>query len=60
VAAVIRVDEIWLAVDPLDMRAGFETALARAVKVSGAAHPHHAYLFTIRRAKSIRMSARVM
>ncbi len=42
---MIRVDEIWLAVDPLDMRAGFDTALARVVKVFGAAHPHHAYLF---------------
>ncbi|WP_321876043.1 hypothetical protein [Burkholderia cenocepacia] len=38
VAAVIRVDEIWLAVDPLDMRAGFDTALARVVNVFGAAH----------------------
>lgn len=38
VAAVIRVDAIWLAVDPLDMRAGFDTALGRVVKVFGAAH----------------------
>lgn len=29
VAAVIRVDAIWLATEPLDMRAGTETALAR-------------------------------
>ncbi|WP_109478945.1 transposase [Paraburkholderia sp. C35] len=33
----IRIDEAWLAVDPLDMRAGFDTALARVVKVFGAA-----------------------
>ncbi len=32
---MIRVDEIWMAVDPLDMRAGFDTALARVVKVFG-------------------------
>ena len=32
VDALIRVDEIWLAVDPLDMHAGFDTALARVVK----------------------------
>ncbi len=40
---MICVNEIWLATDPLDMRAGFDTALARVVKVFGAAHPHHAY-----------------
>ena len=50
VAAVIRVDEIWLAVDPLDMRAGFDTALARMVTVFGAAQPNHAYLLSNRRA----------
>jgi hypothetical protein len=27
------------------MRAGTDTALGRIVKVFGAAHPHHAYLF---------------
>jgi hypothetical protein len=31
------------------MRVGFDTALARVVKVFGAAHPHHAYLFANRR-----------
>ncbi|WP_394474976.1 hypothetical protein [Ralstonia mannitolilytica] len=41
--ALIRVDAIWLAVEPLDMRAGTETILARVVKVFGAARPHHAY-----------------
>jgi transposase len=55
VAAVIRVDEVWLAVDPLDMRAGFDTALARVVKVFGAAHPRHAYLFTNRRANRVKV-----
>ena len=45
VVALIRVDAIWLAVEPLDMRAGTETILARVVKVFGAARPHHAYLF---------------
>lgn len=42
---MIRVDEMWLATEPLDMRAGTETILARVVKVFGAAQPHHAYLF---------------
>ncbi|GAB3459938.1 MULTISPECIES: hypothetical protein [Azotobacter] len=40
-----RVDAIWLASEPLDMRAGTETALARVVAVFGAAKPHNAYLF---------------
>jgi len=50
VASLIRVDAVWLATEPIDMRAGTETALARVVKVFGAAHPHHAYLFANRRA----------
>lgn len=49
-AALIRVDAIWLAVQPLDMRAGTESALARVVNVFGEARPHHAYLFANRRA----------
>ena len=32
---MIRIDEIWLATEPLDMRAGPDTALARVVKVFG-------------------------
>jgi transposase len=47
---MIRVDSVWLAVRPLDMRLGTEAALARVVTVFGAAHPHHAYLFANRRA----------
>jgi hypothetical protein len=41
---LIRIDAVWMATEPLDMRAGPETALARVVQVFGAAHPHHAYL----------------
>jgi hypothetical protein len=43
VAAVIRVDALWLAVEPLDMRTSTETALARVVNVFGEARPHRAY-----------------
>jgi hypothetical protein len=39
---VIRVDAVWLAVQPLDMRMGAEAALARVVNVFSAARPHHA------------------
>jgi transposase len=54
-AAVIRVDSVWLAVEPLDMRSGTEAALARVVRVFGAAHPHHAYLFANRRANRMKV-----
>ncbi|MCY0389976.1 IS66 family insertion sequence element accessory protein TnpB [Robbsia sp. Bb-Pol-6] len=52
---MIRIDAIWLAVEPMDMRAGTETALARVVKVFGAAHPHHAYLFANARANRLKV-----
>jgi len=52
---VIRIDAIWLATIPLDMRAGCDTALARVVSVFGAAHPHTAYLFTNQRGNRIKV-----
>ena len=52
---MIRVDALWLAVEPLDLRAGTEAALARVVAVFGAARPHHAYLFANRRANRIKV-----
>ena len=52
---MIRVDAVWLAVEPLDMRAGAESALARVVNVFGAARPHHAYLFANRRANRMKV-----
>lgn len=55
VVAVIRIDAAWLAVEPLDMRAGTDSALVRVVQVFGAAHPHHAYLFANRRANRIKV-----
>ena len=51
---MIRVDEVWMAVQPLDMRMGSEAALARVVAVFGAAHPHHAYVFANRRANRMK------
>jgi transposase len=51
---LIRVDAVWMAVQPLDMRLGTEAALARVVSVFGAAHPHHAYLFANRRANRMK------
>ena len=52
---MIRIDAVWLAIEPMDMRAGTDTALARVVKVFGAAHPHTAYLFANRRANRMKV-----
>lgn len=52
---MIRIDEIWLAIEPLDMRAGPDTALARVVQVFGAAKPHCAYLFTNKRCNRMKV-----
>ena len=52
---MIRIAALWLATEPLDMRAGTESALARVVTVFGAARPHHAYLFANRRANRMKV-----
>jgi transposase len=54
-AGVIRVDAVWRAVEPVDLRLGPESALARVVAVFGAAQPHHAYLFTNRRSNRLKI-----
>ena len=52
---MIRIEAVWIATEPMDMRAGTDTALARVVTVFGAAHPHHAYLFANRRANRMKV-----
>ena len=52
---MIRIEAVWLASDPMDMRAGTDTVLARVVRVFGSAQPHHAYLFTNRRANRMKV-----
>jgi transposase len=52
---VIRVEAVWLAVQPLDMRMGAEAALARVVNVFGAARPHHAYMFANKRTDRLKV-----
>jgi transposase len=52
---MIRIDAVWLATQPLDMRAGVDSCLARVVQVFGAAHPHSAYLFANRRANRMKV-----
>lgn len=52
---MIRIDAVWLATAPMDMRAGTDTALARVISVFGAAHPHTAYLFANARANRMKV-----
>ena len=52
---MIRVDAAWIAVEPMDMRAGVDTALARVVNVFGEARAHHAYLFVNKRANRMKV-----
>ena len=52
---MIRIEAIWLAVEPMDMRAGTEAALGRVVRVFGEARPHHAYMFANRRANRMKV-----
>ncbi|MBT9504772.1 MAG: IS66 family insertion sequence element accessory protein TnpB [Burkholderiaceae bacterium] len=52
---MIRVDAVWLCVEPMDLRAGTESALTRVVNVFGSARPHHAYLFANRRANRLKV-----
>jgi len=52
---MIRIDAIWLATQPLDMRAGIDSALGRVIKIFGVAHPHTAYLFANARANRMKV-----
>lgn len=52
---MIRIDAVWLAVDPIDMRAGADRLLASVVHVFGAARAHHGYLFANARSTRVKM-----
>jgi len=52
---VIRIDALWLCVQPLDMRAGAERLLAHVVLALGRAQAHHGYLFANARATRIKL-----
>lgn len=52
---MIHVEAIWLATEPMDMRAGPDTALARVIQVFGQAKPHHAYLFANKRGNRVKI-----
>jgi transposase len=52
---MIRIDALWLAVEPVDMRAGADRLLARVVQVFGAAQSHHGYLFANARCTRVKL-----
>ena len=52
---MIRIDAMWLAVEPLDMRAGADRLLARVVEVFGGAQAHHGYLFANARGTRVKL-----
>ena len=52
---MIRIDAVWLALQPMDMRAGADRLLARVVQVFGAAQAHHGYLFANSRSTRIKL-----
>lgn len=55
VAEMIRIDAMWLAVQPVDMRSGSERLLAQVVQVFGAAQAHHGYLFANARGTRLKL-----
>ncbi|MBA2350566.1 MAG: IS66 family insertion sequence element accessory protein TnpB [Burkholderiales bacterium] len=52
---MIRIDSLWLAVEPIDLRAGADRLLARVVQVFGAARSHNGYIFANARASRIKL-----
>lgn len=52
---MLRFDQIWLAREPLDMRAGPDTALARVIQSFGTAKHHTAYVFANQRANRMKI-----
>ena len=52
---MIRIDAMWLATEPIDMRSGADRLLARVVQVFGAAQAHHGYLFANARGTRIKL-----
>ncbi len=51
----LRIDEIWLARESLDMRAGPEKVLSRVISAFGEAKPHTAYVFANKRLNRLKV-----
>ena len=52
---MIRIDAVWLAIEPIDMRVGVDGLHARVVQEFGAAKSHHGYLFANARGTRIKL-----
>lgn len=52
---MIRIDQVWLAVGPVDMRSGMDRLLDKVIEVFGASQPHHAYVFANRRGTRLKV-----
>lgn len=52
---MIQPEKIWLAIEPVDMRAGADTLLAHVIKEFGEAQAHHAFLFTNKRRNRLKV-----
>jgi transposase len=52
---MIRIDAMWLATEPMDMRAGPDRLLAVVVAVFGAAQAHHGYVFANARGTRLKL-----
>lgn len=52
---MIRIDALWLATPPIDMRMGTERLLAQVVQVFGSAQAHHGYLFANARGNRMKL-----
>ena len=52
---MIRIDEIWLSTQPLDMRTGMDTVMAQVLRAFGYIKPHCAYLFCNKRGRRMKV-----
>lgn len=52
---MIRMDAMWLASEPVDLRGGAESLLARVVQVFGSAKAHQGYLFANARGTRVKL-----
>jgi transposase len=52
---MIRIDAMWLAAQPVDMRSGPDRLIALVVQVFGAAQAHHGYLFANARGNRMKL-----
>ena len=57
---MIRIEAVWLAVQPVDLRAGGERLMAQVVQVFGAARSHHGYLFANARRSRMKLLVHVL